>query len=267
MLEHLGPRQRPFLGHVAQQEQRRAGRLHGLEQLGGAFPDLADGAGAAYEVGVVDGLDGVDHQDRGLQVAELLDDAGQVGLAHQIDVLRPGAQALGAGPHLRQGFLPGNVKDFLAGVSPRGQRRAGLQRQRALADAGRARQQHYLPVDQAAAQGPVQLRDAGGPVLGLQGARLGKFHRRLGKIGKAAGLGGRLGKNLFGLLHQGVPAAASVALPRPFRGGLAALLATVNGSEFHVLDATSSSSPGWRNPAGKRCPCPRRSAAWCNSRA
>jgi hypothetical protein len=104
-------------------------------------------------------------------------------------------------------------------VGERGER---LQEQRRLADPRIAADQHNLPRHQAAAQHPVELREARGDALGLARLDAGERHRRRGGSGgaRAAPLGGLLGHRA-GLAARGAKA-------HPLHRGRAALRADVD---------------------------------------
>ena len=66
VLEHPRPRQCAFLGHVANEKDRRAALLGKAHQQRGALANLGDPAGGGLQLLGEDGLDRVDDHDLGL---------------------------------------------------------------------------------------------------------------------------------------------------------------------------------------------------------
>ena len=148
------------------------------------------------------------------------DDVLDRGLGRELDRRVGEAEPLGAQPHLRDGFLAGDVDGAVAGAR---ERRRGLDQQRRFADAGIARHQQHRAAHEAAAGDAVEFGDAGGQarrVLRLAGERLEREQR--GPCA-ARGPGRRGGAGAF--LGDRVPLAAGVALALPAAVGGAAVLA------------------------------------------
>ena len=155
-----GPGQRPLLGDVTDQEQRRRrSRLAVVQQRGGRLPDLRRrGPGAAS-------------RDRRSVCTESITHAvGPLRLERRQHGLERGL-----GEHRHRQRAPRRAARPAAGPAPptpRRRRRArrspapamlasAIPRQRALADPGRAAEQHQRAGDQPAAQHPVELGDPG----------------------------------------------------------------------------------------------------------
>ena len=100
----------------------------------------------------------VDHAHLGPLGLERGEHRVQVGLGQHGHLQRRAGQPLGAQPDLRRGLLPGDVERPAPGALEVPERH---RRQRRLADAGRAADQHERAGHQPAAEDPVQLADAG----------------------------------------------------------------------------------------------------------
>ena len=212
MLQHPGPGQGAFLGHMAHQEDSAAVGFGIAHQKGRALPHLAHAARGAAHFGAVHGLDGVDHAKIRLHGVHFFFHLvhGVFGEHQHLAVLR--AQALGPQLDLPGAFLAADIQHPLARFR---QMVAHLQQQGGFADAGIAAHQNQRAFHNAAAQHPVQfLQAAGGVHLGpgldlLQG---------LCRAACAAPLlilpGGRLHRRGQHLLH-GVPRPAFRTLAHP----------------------------------------------------
>ena len=140
-------------------------------------------------------------------------------------------EPLGAQAHLRDRLLARDVGDAM----PRGgQRRGGLHQQRRFADAGVAADQDHRAAHEAAARHAVELGDAGRRARGLvrlAGQPLQREYAALG-AGRARRHGPRHRVRRAGLLDNGVPAAAGLALALPAIIDRAAALADEGGVAF-----------------------------------
>jgi hypothetical protein len=83
VLEHARPGQRPFLGHVANQERRDATSLGERHQAGAALAHLGHAARRGLDVGQKDGLDRVHDQGTRLDRIELTLHRGEIVLGPQ----------------------------------------------------------------------------------------------------------------------------------------------------------------------------------------
>ena len=123
---------------------------------------------------------------------------------------------VGAQPHLRGGFLAGNIN---GAVTRAGECRRDVKKQGRFADPGIAAKQQDRTADQPAAGNAIELADAGGkPGRFMRGAleRLDSEPPALVRRTPAA----------FGaFLDQRIPLAAGLALAGPAREGGAAILA------------------------------------------
>ena len=122
-----------------------------------------------------DGLDGVDDQQRGPHLLDVGQHGTEVGLGREEELVVHPAGPIGAQPDLGGGLLAGDVER--AGAHPRGLG-GDLEQQRALADAGLAREQDRGARDQPAAEHPVELGHATGAELRVLDRDLSDRHRR-----------------------------------------------------------------------------------------
>ena len=147
------PGDRAVLGDVADEDGRDAALLGDPDQRGRDLADLADVARRPVDLGARDGLHGVDDEQVGLDLVDVAEDGGQVGLGGEVEVVVQRADAIGAQPHLGRGLLAGDV-ERAAGLGEPG---GDVEQQRRLADARLAREQHHRAGHQAAAEHPVEL--------------------------------------------------------------------------------------------------------------
>ena len=208
VLEHAGPGDLAVLGDVADQEQGRAAALGEADQLVRAAAQLGDRAGRRLDAVDVHGLDRIDDQQaRRAQMVEGRQDVAHRGRGGDLERRLGAAEAGGAQADLVDRFLAADVGDLGAGGGERG---AGLEHERRLADAGIAADQHRRALDQAAAQHPVEL--------GIGARQAGR----------------RLGRALELEQLQALRAAAAAGR-RPFGTGLGALS---SASVFHSPQAS-----------------------------
>jgi hypothetical protein len=142
-------------------------------------------------------------------------------------------EPLGAQPHLRHRLLAGNIDDAVAAV---GERRAGLDQQRRLADAGLAADQHHGARHEAAAGDAVEFGDAGGDARRrprLAGQALKLEHAALARAARRLRADARTGV----LLENRIPFATGLAFALPALRDRAAILADETGSGFGHVDA------------------------------
>ncbi|MDT4838658.1 hypothetical protein FQZ97_724200 [compost metagenome] len=240
VLQHAGAGQGAFLGHVADQEDRRAALLGEAHQQRRALAHLGHAAGGRLQLLGEDGLDGVDHHHLGLLHPCGGDDGLDAGLGHDLQLVFRQAQAAGAHGHLLLGFLAGDIERGEA----RGNVAEGLQEDGGLADARIAADQHHRAIHQAAAEDAVQLVGRRGKAWHLLDA---DFRQRLdlrllaGPAGTSAGCGGGAFQHGF---HQRVPGPAVGALAGPFGEGGAAL-----GAAVHALGLGHQRTPSKKRKA------------------
>ena len=158
MLDHPWPGDLAFLGHVPDQDDRRASRLgvadHRLR--GGAH--LRDRAGRRFRRIGPQRLHGIeDDEVRPLFQRQRGEDILDIGLGREFDIGIGGAEPLGAQPYLRDGLLAGDIDDIVALAR---KRRSRLHEQRRLADAWIAADEQCRAAYDAAAGDPVQFGDA-----------------------------------------------------------------------------------------------------------
>ena len=219
----------PVLGDVADEDDADVVVLGVADQRLRGAPDLADGAGRGVDRLGPHGLDRVDHDEIEALGRERADDILDVGGGREPDRRVRQAEPFGPHPHLRGRFFARNVGDA---ATLAGQRRAGLDQQRRLADAGFAAEQDHGARHEAAARHPIELADAGlgAERLGAGGGEtlegdLPALRQRLAG-GRCADPAGRR------LLDDGVPGPAGVALPLPAARHRAAGLADEGGAGF-----------------------------------
>ena len=81
-------------------------------QLGRTFAHLADSTGGGGKLGMINGLNGIQHQHIGADIFHGLNDILNIGFAMQknIGVIDP--QPLGAARNLADAFLAGDIQHF-----------------------------------------------------------------------------------------------------------------------------------------------------------
>ena len=160
MLEHARAGDGAVLGDVADEDERRqplslAKRISSC----GRGADLADRPRRALDQVRIHGLDRIDdEQRRRRRFAERGQDVAHRGRRGEPERGRAEAEPARAQPHLIRRLLAGNISD---GKALRGDLRGRLQQQGRLADAGIAADQACRAGDEAAAERPVELGDAG----------------------------------------------------------------------------------------------------------
>ena len=85
VLKHARPGQRTFLGHMADEEDRRAALLGVAHQQRRAFTHLGHATGRGLQLLGEDGLDRIDHHHLGLFAARGVDDRLDAGLGHDLE--------------------------------------------------------------------------------------------------------------------------------------------------------------------------------------
>ncbi|MCY1495018.1 hypothetical protein D9M68_289080 [compost metagenome] len=240
VLQHAGAGQGAFLGHMTDQEDRRAALLGEAHQQRRALAHLGHAAGGRLQLFGEDGLDGVDHHYLGFFHPRRGDDAFDAGLGHDLELVFRQAEAAGAHGDLLLGFLAGDVQRRHAA----GDVAEGLQEDGGLADAGIAADQHHRTVHQAAAEDAVEFGGSGAEARGFLDADLGQG-LDVGLLpGPAAPPGGAAGRAFEHGFDQGVPGAAFAALTGPFGEGGAAL-----GAAVHALGLGHGRTPSGRDKA------------------
>ena len=124
-----------------------------------ALAHLPDRARRRGDLGIEDGLDRVDREHVGRDLADAVRDRGQRRLGDDEQRRRERLQPPGAQAHLLDRLLRADEQAAGAG---RGHAPHRLEQQRALADAGLAAEQRDRAGDQSAAEHPVELGHAGG---------------------------------------------------------------------------------------------------------
>jgi hypothetical protein len=245
VLEDARTRDQAFLGHVANQQYRRARFLRVTHQSRGRFTHLHGRTGGRFAELRLHGLDRVDHQHLRTRRQRLLQDGLHLGLGRELERGRLEPQALRTRSNLPHRFLARDVehRPFPA------QGICRLQQQRGLADARVATQQHHGTRNQPAAQDSVEFTDPG------DGAHVAF----LGDVGHGATGGGARGGRARGAVatapgrrrkrhhFEGIPGLAGRALSLPLRGPCPAITADIRRfGTSHASARASGPGPGER---------------------
>jgi hypothetical protein len=243
VLEHARAGECAFLGDVPDKDDRGAGGFGKVHKLGAAPAQLGDRAGRGFEVGLVDHLNRVNHADIWFDLACLLHDAREIGIAQHKQVVGVrDVEALGSHLDLLRGFFGRNVQDLarpvgigLVEFDRRSPCARSLEQQCGLADAGFAADEHDTARDKpfvlvvfCAAEDSIEFADAGGQAPGrcVGGADLGDGGRD-GCFCAAFGLDETtsaavwicVGRFVEGRFFERVPCAAIRAFAHPSRVG------------------------------------------------
>ena len=160
VLDHARAGDLAVLGDMADQHDAGAGLLRKADERlrGGAH--LRDRAGRGFHHVGPHGLDGIDHdQPRRLSARQGREDVLDRGFGGELDLGVRQRQPLGAQPHLRDGFLAGDIDRALADARERGR---DLNEQRRLADAGIAADEQHRAAHEPAAGDAVEFGQSGG---------------------------------------------------------------------------------------------------------
>ena len=195
----------------------------------GHLAHLGHPARGALDLRGRDRLDGVEHQQVGVDLLDVPEDRAEVGLrgeqqlgVERVDPARPQA-------HLRGRLLAGHVQHLAPGAGRAG---GDVEQQGRLADARLAGQQHHGAGHEAAAEHPVQLVDPRGPrPRGLDVDLVdGPGRRPRGRGGDRA----RCAAAGPGVLEDRAPGLALAAPAHPLGGGPPALGAAERGTRAAV---------------------------------
>jgi len=171
VLQHLGSCKGAVLGDVPDQHGGGATSTCLADQPVGTGPYLGRGSRNPGDRRVVDGLDGIDHQQVGPHPVEVGDHHVEVGVAGQPHPVDECGQPLGPQPDLGRRLLGPDQQDA---TLPTCQAGGDLQGQGGLAYTRLAPQQGHRPRDETSTHGPVELRKA-------RGHRCGGSRRHLGE--------------------------------------------------------------------------------------
>ena len=251
-----GPGDRAVLGDVADQDRRHPAALGDGGERARHRADLGRAAVGAV-AGGADGLDAVEDQQRRVDLLDVAQDGGQLGLGGEVEPLVQGADPLGAQPHLAGGLLAGDDERRTVGG---GDAVGDLEQQRRLADA-RARRRPAAP--RPGTRPPPRTRSNSAMPVGTARAPASSTSAigRAGAVTGPADDGAQRGRRGAELLDA-APGLALGAAADPLGRGVAALGAAVGGtgglhsSGRHARDANRrhSTVPGRRGGPG--C-CPR----------
>ncbi len=157
MFEHARPGEGAFLGHVADEEDRRAALLGEADQQRRALAHLSHTARRGLQLLGEDGLDRVDHHHLGLFQPRGGDDRFDAGLGHHLEPVLRQVQTTRTHGHLLLGFFTGDVERRVL----LGDGAEGLQQDRRLADARITADQHHRAVHQPPSEYAIQLAGSG----------------------------------------------------------------------------------------------------------
>ena len=212
VFQHARPGQRALLGHVPDQDHRRAALLRQPGEPRRAFAHLRHRPRRRSERVRPQSLDRVDHRDLRrlrLQHGEYL---FQPDFREQLEL--PGIQ--GQAPRAQGDLLAGFLAAHVEHLRRAGEHRQRLQEQGTLADARITADQHHAAGDQTAAERAVELADAG-----RQPVRFARFdfgeHPHPGGAGQGVEAPRRRRFGLGDGFDQRVPRATLRALSLPFR--------------------------------------------------
>ena len=206
MLQRLGPRQRPLLGHVSHQKHRQAlllGRAH--EEV----PHLAHLRHAprdGIQFGEVEGLDGIHDEEARLDLIHRLDGGAQVGLAEQEKIMVVHAETFGAHFDLGGRFLAADIQHLAAGGEGLGR----LEHEGGFSHPRFAAQKDEAPRHDASAEDSVQSRRSR-----RQARHLLRFDIGQGGHARQRSLCGGFLFLFFELLDEGLPGPAFGTPPQP----------------------------------------------------
>ena len=166
VLERARTCHRALLRDVPDEQHRNPGRLGQRGQRARDGANLGDTADDAVDVRGEHRLHGIDDQQARLDLLDVAEDGGEVGLGGEEDALVYRAGPIGTQPHLTRRLLARDVERSAIG------RRSGppmhhLEQQRRLADSGLAGEEHDRTGDEAATQNTIELVESGG--VGLRG--------------------------------------------------------------------------------------------------
>ncbi len=155
VFEHARPGDGSRLRHVPDEERGHVHAFGEVHQRRGALAHLADRPRRALDIRTKDRLDRIDDEHVGLGLLRGGDDLFDVGFGEEQERLGRDAEALGAELDLPQRLLAGDVEH--AAIR---QVLAQFGHQRALADAGVARDERQRAVHNTAAHDAVELGHA-----------------------------------------------------------------------------------------------------------
>ena len=248
MLEDAGPGDRPVLGHVADEHGRQPRRFAASITCAAHSRTWPTDPGAPAMPSACRVWIESTTQTSGRSASIVASTDSSDGLGQRPHRQRGLAEPLGAEPNLGRRLLAGDVERPPPGRDEVAERHPG---QRRLADPRRAAEEYERARDEAAAEDPVELGDAGAEARDRRGGDLAERHRApRGAAAPAAGPpgGGCLGRGL----DQRVPLAAAGAAARPAERLVAARLADVSagGARHRTRLRTPSDAIAPPRPAG-----------------
>ena len=152
MFEEFRTRDRSVLGDMSDQEDGRAGFFGEALEFGGAFPDLGNTARGCIQERGLQGLDGVDDDQSGFYLTDLLEDLAGGCFGEQVEVVVTQPKAVGPHLHLVFTFFTGDVKGAHV-LHPQGV----LQEEGGFTDAGFSCGQHEASGHNTSAEYPVEF--------------------------------------------------------------------------------------------------------------
>ncbi len=221
MLEHPGPGEGALFGDVTDQQNRRAVGLGVGDESVSTLTNLRNRARGRTEVGIMQGLDRVDHDDLRLHLLNVGHDVRERRLRHQPQCVLHRTEAVGAAADLPRRLLTRHVETRDPG---RRRRPDQLQQQGRLADTRLPTNERDRTRDKPATEDPIDLGQASGASRSGDVDHVGDARRARRWRPHGRGLATDVE-----FLDERVPLAATAAAPHPLGAGPAALGATMNG--------------------------------------
>ncbi len=249
VLEDAGPRDRPVFRDVADEDDGEASFFRHTDEGGRHLAHLGGLTRRAVAVGRRHRLHGVDDEQSRLDLVDVPEDRGEIGLGREEELVVQGPGALGAQPYLRRRLLSAGVEHAPTRAGALG---GDLEQQRGLADARLPTQKDCRARHDAAAQHPVELAHSARAAWGVLRVDLGDPARGAGGPG-SDGRDRPHDPGLFRGLDDRAPRLALAAAPDPLQRRPPALGAAVRGrgcsgtSGCHVLrlrGASDIAAPG-----------------------
>ena len=214
---------------MTDQKQHKTFFLGQFDQFISTGAHLRNAARGRLRFLQIHGLNRINHHHRGIGFFQSGDDVFDIGGRSQIDRRVFKFQPFGADFDLIGGFFAGNVITF-GTFGQIGNTGANLQQQSRFADAGIAADQNDRPRNQTAAADTVKFHDVG--MQAPQNLRCAAQRDKIKQIAFFLGIKIRktFAADLF--FNNGIPFAAGIAFPLPFRINGAAILTCVFGSAF-----------------------------------
>ena len=171
VFQHLGTGNGTFLGDVAYEYDGGTALLGILEQGGCTLAYLGDGAGRGIDIVAGHGLDGIDNEEFGLHVAQVVENLFQTSFAEQEEVVGTVGYAVGTKLDLALTLFATDI-EYAATNHAQG----GLEQQGRLTDSGLTAYKDKRTGYNATAEHAVEFGVAGGVAGLLLEGYLGEEH-------------------------------------------------------------------------------------------